>query len=168
MSMNRLVLVLNASYEAITTCTARRAITMVMKGKALVEKTSGTVIRTSQITVPVPAVIRLREYRRVPRAKRSMSRKGIMLRDGNVCQYCKRRYQSGDLTLDHVMPKSRGGASTWENLATSCKPCNNRKGDKTPSEAGMELLRQPRSIGIHAKHRLMAGDDKIWDEYLFV
>ena len=167
MSIHRLVLVLNASYEPITICTARRAITLVMKGAAVVEECSVFTIRTPRVSVPVPSVVRLRTYRRVPRVKRSVSRKGIILRDASICQYCGRKWDSRELTLDHVVPRSRGGESSWENLVAACTRCNNRKGDRTPREAGMQLLRAPKSIGIHAKHRLMAGDETVWSKYLF-
>ena len=169
MSIQRLVLVLNASYEAINIVPARRAMTLIMKGAALVEKPSVYSIRTARMTIVLPSVIRLVNYRRVPRQTRSVSRKAIMLRDRNTCQYCGRGYVPKELTLDHVIPSSRGGSTAWENLVASCKPCNNRKGDRTPVEAGMTLLSKPRQIGIHAKHRLMAGtEDCAWDQYLFV
>src|SRR5205823_1597385 len=158
---HRLVLVLNASYEPIQIASARRAITLVCKGAAVVEEVSAYTIRTSKISIPVPNVIRLVRYRRVPRQNRSVSRKGILLRDGLACQYCRGRFGPGDLTLDHVLPRSRGGASTWENLVACCFPCNNRKGNRTPAEAGMALAKQPRQISIHAKHRLLAGDEAV-------
>jgi len=167
MSIHRLVLVLNASYEPIHICTARRAITMVLKGAAVVEECSIYTIRTSRIDVPVPSVIRLRQYRRMPRVQRAVSRRGILLRDSGACQYCGARLPSKDLTLDHVVPRSRSGASTWENLVACCMPCNNRKGNRTPQEAGMALLRQPRQITFHATHRLIAGDNRTWEKYLF-
>ena len=168
MSLNRLVLVLNATYEPVTITTARRALTLVHKGAAVVEDVSDQVIRTARINIPVPNVVRLTKYRRVPRANRTVSRKGLMLRDGHTCQYCGARMVAGDLTMDHVVPRSRGGGNTWENLVTSCFPCNNRKGDRTPGEAGMPLLKRPVQISIHTKHRLLQGDQKSWDRYLFV
>jgi 5-methylcytosine-specific restriction endonuclease McrA len=167
MSLNRLVLVLNASYEPVTICSARRAITLVMKGAAVVEECSAYTIRTPRIKVPVPSVVRLRTYRRVPRVKRSVSRKGIILRDLATCQYCGSKSESRALTLDHVIPRSRGGESTWENLVAACVRCNNRKGNRTPQEAGMQVIRAPKQIGIGARHRLLAGDEKVWDKYLF-
>jgi 5-methylcytosine-specific restriction endonuclease McrA len=167
MSLNRLVLVLNASYEPINIVPARRALTLVLGGKALVEERSKFVIRTSKINVPVPSVIRLVSYRRIPRQNRSISRKGILLRDGGTCQYCRSTLPPKDLTLDHVIPRSRAGESTWENLVACCFPCNNRKGNRTPQEAGMALAKQPRQITIHAKHRLMIGDESTWERYLF-
>ena len=167
MSLNRLVLVLNASYEPINICAARHALTLVFKGVAVVEEVSDRVVRTSRISIPVPDVIRLVRYRRVPRQNRSVSRKGILLRDGYACQYCHRRYAAGELTLDHVLPRSRGGSSVWENLVACCFACNNRKGNRTPQEAGMVLAKLPRQISIHARHRLMAGNETAWNRYLF-
>ena len=167
MSLNRLCLVINASYEAINVTSARRALTLVFKGAAVVEEVSGYTIRTSKINIPVPSVVRLMKYRRMPRQNRSVSRKGILLRDGSSCQYCGARLPAGSLTLDHVVPRSRRGLSTWENLVACCFACNNKKGDRTPQEAGMMLARQPRQISIHAKHKLLAGDAHTWDKYLF-
>jgi 5-methylcytosine-specific restriction endonuclease McrA len=167
MSLNRLCLVINASYEAINVTSARRALTLVFKGAAVVEEVSAYTIRTSKIKVPVPSVIRLMKYRRVPRQNRSVSRKGILLRDGSTCQYCSARLPAGQLTLDHVLPRSRHGQSTWENLVACCFGCNNRKGGRTPQEAGMVLAKQPRQISVHAKHRLLASDAEVWNKYLF-
>ena len=161
------MLVLNASYEPIHICTARRAITLVLKGTAVVEECSAHTIRTSKINVPVPSVIRLSKYRRMPRHNRSVSRKGLLLRDGNTCQYCRAKLPPKDLTLDHVIPRSRAGESTWENLVVCCFGCNNRKGSRTPAEAGMALARAPRQISIHARHRLLAGDQAGWKKYMF-
>jgi 5-methylcytosine-specific restriction endonuclease McrA len=167
MSLNRLVLVLNATYEPIHICTARRAITLTCKGAAVVEEASAHTIRTPRLNIPVPNVIRLVRYRRVPRQNRSVSRKGIILRDSSACQYCGSVLAGKELTMDHVIPRSRGGFSNWENLVSCCFPCNNRKGNRTPQEAGMALAKQPHQIGIHARHRLMAGDARVWDKYLF-
>ena len=167
MSMNRLVLVLNASYEPIHICSARRALTLIFKGAAVVEERSAFTVRTSRINIPIPSVVRLFKYRRIPRQNRSVSRKGIILRDGGECQYCRQKLPAKDLTLDHVIPRSRAGESTWENLVACCFRCNNKKGNRTPQEAGMILAKQPRQIGIHARHRLMAGDHGAWEKYLF-
>jgi 5-methylcytosine-specific restriction endonuclease McrA len=126
------------------------------------------VVRTSKISIRIPSVVRLLKYRRMPRQNRAVSRKGIMLRDAGACQYCLVRLPLRSLTLDHVIPKSRGGSSTWDNLVAACYACNNFKGDRTPQEAGLTLASQPRQVGVHAKHRLlMADNDKSWDRYLF-
>lgn len=167
MSLQRAVLVLNATYEAANIIQARRAIAMVMRGKAVVEELSGESIRTSRMSIPIPSVIRLLVYRKVPRQTRSVSRKNILLRDNHTCQYCGIPFEAKRLTIDHVIPKSKGGRNEWSNLVAACKPCNNRKASKSPEEAGMPLPRRPIPITIHAKTRMLAPD-KSWDKYLFV
>jgi 5-methylcytosine-specific restriction endonuclease McrA len=168
MSLNRLTLVLNASYEPINVIGARRALMLVLGGKAHVEEPSGHFIRTSKMSIQIPSVVRLLVYRRMPRQNRAVSRKSIMMRDRSTCQYRHRLFDAKKLTLDHVIPRCRGGGSTWENLVAACYACNNRKADRTPAEAGMALARQPAPIGIHAKHRLTIGSAaSAWDKYLF-
>ena len=155
------VLVLNASYEPINVCGARRAIVLVLKGVAMAE---------ARFALRVPSVIRLLEYRRIPHQTRALSRKNILLRDRNTCQYCGEVLSSGDLTLDHVMPRSRGGASSWENLVACCHLCNRRKGNQLPVEASMKLLREPHAFNLHtSRHimRLMGRSDDKWRKYLF-
>lgn len=167
--LNRPVLVLNASYEGVSVISARRAMTMVCKGVACVQEVSPYKVRTDKMVLPVPSVIRLNYYRKVPRPSRSLTRKQVLLRDGYVCQYCGKKFPVGELTLDHVMPQSRGGGDTWENLVTACFPCNNKKRACTPEEAGMKLLRRPVRLLIHAKHRLLmsAADQNAWGKYLY-
>jgi 5-methylcytosine-specific restriction endonuclease McrA len=168
--LHRPVLVLNASYEPINVCAARRAIVLVLKGVASAEEHSHAHVRSSRQAVRLPSVIRLLEYRRIPIQSRSLSRKNILLRDRYTCQYCLRTLPSSELTLDHVVPRSRAGESTWENLVACCLDCNNRKGSRTPEEAGMKLTRTPRPFSLHTSRHLMRmlarGDDK-WRKYLF-
>src|SRR6478672_10808039 len=128
------VLVLNASYEPINICAARRALVLVLKGVASAEEVTSHAVHSTRRTVELPSVIRLLEYRRIPHQTRSLSRKNILLRDRNTCQYCGVLLASGDLTLDHVIPRSRGGSSTWENLVACCHPCNRRKGNHLLAE----------------------------------
>ena len=164
------VLVLNASYEPINVCAARRAIVLVLKGVARAEEENGHFLHSTRLTIRVPSVIRLLEYRRIPHQTRALSRKNILLRDRNTCQYCERLMGSSELTLDHVIPRSRGGASTWENLVACCHECNRRKGNHLPAEAGMLLLREPRPFNLHtSRHimRLMGHSDEKWRKYLF-
>jgi 5-methylcytosine-specific restriction endonuclease McrA len=164
------VLVLNASYEPINVCAARRALVLVLKGVAMTEEENGHFLHAARIAMRVPSVIRLLEYRRIPHQSRALSRKNILLRDRNTCQYCGEVLPSGELTLDHVIPRSRGGSSTWENLVACCHPCNNRKGSRTPEEAGMRLARAPRPFSLHtSRHlmRLLAKSDDQWRKYLF-
>src|ERR1041385_6174212 len=124
------VLVLNASYEPINVCAARRAIVLVLKGVAMTEEENGHFLHAARITLRVPSVIRLLGYRRIPHQTRALSRKNILLRDRNTCQYCSEALSASDLPLDHVVPRSRGGASTWENLVAACHTCNRRKGNQ--------------------------------------
>lgn len=168
MSLLRLTLVLNASYEPINHVAAKRAIAMVLKGKAVSEELSGQTVKAGRMLFPIPSVIRLLKYRRIPVQNRSVSRKSIMLRDERTCQYCRVEYTTDKLTLDHVIPRSRGGESSFENLVACCHRCNNKKGARTPQEAGMPLLRAPQRFSAHAKNRLLARDNEIWARYCFV
>src|SRR5271169_2105385 len=164
------VLVLNASYEPINICGARRALVLVLKGIARTEEEHGLTLHAQRSLIAMPSVIRLLEYRRIPHQTRALSRKNILLRDRNTCQYCGTVLPSGELTLDHVIPRSRGGNSTWENLVACCHACNRRKGNQHPAEAGMKLMREPRAFNLHtSRHimRLMGRSDDKWRKYLF-
>ncbi len=164
------VLVLNASYEPINVCAARRAIILVLKGVAMAEETNGHTFHSTRSALRVPSVIRLLEYRRIPHQTRALSRKNILLRDRNTCQYCGVLLGSSELTLDHVLPRSRGGLSTWENLVACCHRCNHEKGNRLPAEAGMKLMREPRPFNLHtSRHimRMMGRSDDKWRKYLF-
>jgi 5-methylcytosine-specific restriction endonuclease McrA len=168
--LHRPVLVLNASYEPINVCAARRAIVLILKGVATAEEHSHSRVHSAFDTYRLPSVIRLIEYRRIPHQTRALSRKNILMRDRYTCQYCLHTFPSSELTLDHVIPRSRAGETSWENLVTCCHPCNNRKGSRTPEEAGMKLVRLPRPFSLHTSRHLMRllgkGDDQ-WRKYLF-
>ena len=129
-AMQTPVLVLNASYEPINICGARRALVLVLKGVARTEEEQGAMLHAARMQMAMPSVIRLLEYRRIPHQTRALSRKNILLRDRNSCQYCSVVLTAGELTLDHVVPRSRGGLSTWENLVACCHDCNRRKGNQ--------------------------------------
>src|SRR2546421_3854611 len=133
--MHSPVLVLNASYEPINICAARRALVLVLKGVAITEEENGHYLHSARLAIRLPSVIRLLEYRRIPHQTRALSRKNILLRDRNTCQYCGELLASSELTLDHVVPRSRGGTSSWENLVACCHSCNRRKGNQLPLEA---------------------------------
>jgi len=138
------VLVLNASYEPLNVCTVRRAHVLVFKGKAEVVEELGKPLRSAAESFVWPHVIRLLSYVRVPKSvQRKISRRALFARDGWRCQYCGT--DSGKLTLDHVVPRSRGGESSWENVVTSCAPCNLRKGNRMLEEVGMRLHAPPRA-----------------------
>ena len=169
-ALHQPVLVLNASYEPINVCAARRAIVLVLKGVAMAEEENGHYLHSARLAIRVPSVIRLLEYRRIPHQTRALSRKNILLRDRNTCQYCGEVLPSSELTLDHVAPRSRGGLSTWENLVACCHGCNRQKGDRMPLEAGMKLMREPRAFNLHtSRHimRLIGRSDAKWRKYLF-
>ncbi len=169
-TLHRPVLVLNASYEPINVCAARRALVLVLKGVASAEEESGALVHSCRAMRKLPSVIRLLEYRRIPHQARSLSRKNILMRDRYTCQYCHRTLPAGELTLDHVIPRSRTGETAWENLVACCHPCNNRKGNRTPEEAGMKLARAPRPFSLHtSRHlmRLLGKSDEQWRKYLF-
>ena len=168
--LHRPVLVLNSSYETINVCAARRALVLVLKGVAAAEEHASSHVHSARQAMRVPSVIRLLEYRRIPHQTRALSRKNILMRDRYTCQYCQRTLNSGELTLDHVIPRSRSGETTWENLVACCHSCNNRKGNRTPEEAGMRLTRAPRPFSLHtSRHlmRLLGKSDDQWRKYLF-
>lgn len=136
------VLVLNASYEPLNVTTVRRAHVLVFKGRAEVLEQLEKPLHSASDTYPWPHVIRLVSYVRVPRAvQRKISRRALFARDNWRCVYCGTT--AGRLTLDHVVPRSRGGDSVWENVVTSCAPCNLRKGNRLPEEVAMKLPRLP-------------------------
>ena len=170
--MSRSVLVLNASYEAIHICDVRRAIKMVVKGVALAEEEeTDLVIRAATVTLRVPVVIRLREYVHIPHRPVKFSRRNVLTRDRSTCQYCGKVFPSGELTLDHVIPRSRGGKTEWENVVAACKRCNHRKGDRTPQEAKMYPLRPPKTPTITYYMRLTRFSKvfhESWKKYLFM
>lgn len=164
------VLVLNATFEPINVTAVRRALVLMLKGVAQAEEINPAEVHSATKAVHVPSVIRLLSYRHIPQQSRALSRKNILLRDRNTCQFCGSTFPASELTLDHVMPRSRGGRSTWENLVACCYNCNNNKGDRTPEEAGLELVRRPRPFTLHTSRQLMrliGHKDEKWRKYLF-
>ena len=135
------VLVLNQNYEPLNVCNVRRALILVLRGKAEVIESARSVFHTARATFVLPSVIRLVHMIKRPRPKVRLSRKEIFARDGWRCVYCGR--VTRDLTLDHVLPRHRGGPHTWENLVAACRACNHRKSDRTPEQAHMPLLYTP-------------------------
>jgi 5-methylcytosine-specific restriction endonuclease McrA len=159
------VLVLNASYEPLNITSWRRAIVLLLKGKAeSLEQNGHTVYRD----LPLPSVIRLRQYVRVPYKEIPLTRRNILERDHHTCQYC--HYKGEQLTLDHVIPRSRGGGDTWENLVTACVRCNVNKGNRTPKEASMLLRAQPRrpysSLHFELLKHTRGNHNQEWRKYV--
>jgi 5-methylcytosine-specific restriction endonuclease McrA len=136
------VLVLNATYEPLNVCSVRRACVLLLKDKAEIVERLDRPMRSSTRAYPRPTVIRLVSFVKVPRYHaRKITRRAVFARDGFRCQYCG---TAGRLTVDHVVPRSKGGGSNWDNIVTSCAPCNLRKADRLPHEAGMVPRTSPR------------------------
>ncbi|QSE97152.1 HNH endonuclease [Fulvivirga lutea] len=139
--MNRKVLVLNQDNSPISVCTVQRAFLLnYLRKSELVQPANGYKLRSITQSFPMPAVIRLNKYVNVPYKGVALTRQNIFRRDNFQCQYCG---QSKDLTLDHVIPRSKGGKSVWANLVTACKRCNTKKGDNSPEQADLLLKTKP-------------------------
>ncbi len=166
--VNYPVLVLNQNYEPLTVCRARRALVLIYQGKAAMLEDGNGFVHAATRTLPLPSVLRLEYMIRRPRRRgRKMTRFEIFNRDGHKCQYCGK--QTRQLTLDHIIPRFRGGQHTWENVVSACVPCNRRKAGRTPQEAGMKLLSIPRppapgSLFSIPHHYL--DSQNCWQKYL--
>lgn len=163
--LDRQVLVLNRLWQAINVCTVRRAFTLLCAGHAQVVHSDAQnnffthnfeswrdfssrephdeMVHTIAFKIRIPRVIVLMLFDRMPRKEVKFTRHNIFERDKNTCQYCGQVFDRRDLNLDHVIPRDKGGATTWENIVCSCIPCNTRKGNRLPHEAGMHLIRKP-------------------------
>lgn len=165
--LNRRVLVLNQNYEPLSVCSAKRAIVLVFLGKAEVVERYDLMVHSVSTSFPIPSVVRLDLYVQVPHKKIILSKRNILRRDGHRCQYCGNK--RGPMTVDHVVPRTQGGTDTWENLVCACVACNNRKGHRTPEQAGLSLLRRPRKPSTVAFIRHFVGvSDHRWKPYLFM
>lgn len=166
--MSGTVLVLNQNYEPLNICNVRRAIVLVIDGKAEVLEEYNLTLRSASSEFASPSVIRLVYMIKRPRPKVKLTRKEIFIRDDYTCQYCGKR--TGDLTLDHIHPRSRGGQHTWLNLVSACRYCNHRKGGKSLAEARMQLRRQPFEPKPGAyytiERRVESGIHPDWEKFL--
>lgn len=161
------VLLLNQNYEPMSVTNAKKAIILLYLGKAeIIEKNSGYV-RSVSTRFPLPSVVRLTRFISMPRKRIVLSRKNIIKRDGHTCQYCGDR--SNPVTIDHVIPRVRGGQDTWENLVCACLSCNNRKGDRTPEEAGFALAKKPQrpNFIFFIRYNISVLDER-WRPYLYM
>jgi 5-methylcytosine-specific restriction endonuclease McrA len=161
------VLVLNASYEPINVCTTRRAAVLILKERAVMLEERSGALRSERMTLRRPCVIRLNRYVRIPRDvhRRKITRKAVLARDAWTCQYCG--HQATGLTVDHVIPRSRGGVSEWENIVAACAPCNRRKGNRTPHEARMHPAQRPKPPGPTVFIRIASPRiPAAWETYL--
>ena len=165
---NTPVLVLNQNYEPLNICSARRAVLLVMDRKAEVLENNSIALRSASLSVLCPSVIRLNSMVKRPRLKPPLNRHEVFIRDNYTCQYCGIRTR--DLTLDHVIPRSKGGPHTWDNLVSACRSCNHRKGGKLLAESRMHLARmpkEPKSNVYHMVYRYMQnGPLDEWLVYL--
>lgn len=139
-------LVLNASFEPLHIVTWQRALQLLFQGKVEVIEESDHEVRTVRLTIKVPAVLRLLTYVPIARKREIVrfSRINIFIRDQHTCQYCGDKFHRTHLTLDHVIPIVQGGKKNWENIVTACKPCNQKKGGRTPAQAGFQLIKKPK------------------------
>ena len=143
--LNRHVLVLNQNFKPLSVCSVKRAVVMVyLKRAEIIESLDGYKIHSVSLSLPVPSVVRLGIYVRVPVKRIMLTRKNIIKRDNSRCQYCGRIFPPTDLTWDHVLPRARGGKTEWGNIVACCIECNKRKGGRIPSEVSMTLIRKPR------------------------
>ncbi len=161
------VLVLNQDYQPLSVCGVKKSLMLLCLEKAeLLHPLLDRKIHTVSMEYDFPSVIRLRRYTRIPFKTIVLTRKNVMKRDGNRCQYCGTHE---DLTIDHVIPRSRGGMDTWENLVAACNRCNHKKGNHTPKEAGMPLRREPfRPHHILFLQEFVGTVDDHWRPYLYM
>ncbi len=162
------VLVLNATYEPLSVVSLKRAVILLLKEKAEIVEAAEAVLRSERLSLPMPLVIRLVYYVRIPRRLAlPLTRRTVLARDQYTCQYCGAQPGRSELTIDHVIPRSQGGQTSWENVVTACRRCNQRKGNRTPAQAGLHLRSQPRRpryvalalMGEPAQH-------EVWSKYL--
>jgi len=166
--LDSVVLLLNADYEPLNVCDLRRAFRLVFGEKAEVIEYDHTEVRTPTLVFRAPSVIKLQYRIRRPRPRIRLSRREVFLRDGHTCQYCGEH--TPKLTLDHVVPRHRGGGHSWDNLVAACGSCNHRKGGRLPEEAGMRLRRLPREpyCDVYAMYSTYLADPRngAWRDYL--
>lgn len=175
-ALQRRVLLLNGStWEPLAVITVPRAINLILGGKAIVVEQSGEFLRTMRDHFEVPSVIALRRYINVPRRRAHWSRKGVLVRDAYTCIYCGAQPGSvvkghllskNDFTIDHIIPRSRGGKDTWTNTACACPACNHRKGNRLPNEAGMKLKWEPKIPRTSYLVIALGTGPDVWKRYV--
>jgi 5-methylcytosine-specific restriction endonuclease McrA len=165
-------LVLNATYEPLRVVSWQKAVTLLFQDKVEVVAQYEREIRGVTVRLRLPAVLRLLRHARMrrPYAHVPFSRTNVYARDGHRCQYCGRPFSPTDLTFDHVMPVARGGHKGWDNIVTCCIPCNRHKGDRTPEEAGLRLMRRPyrpNAPPLLAREGSLPSAPESWRDFLF-
>ncbi|HEU5002842.1 MAG TPA: HNH endonuclease [Actinomycetota bacterium] len=157
-------LVLNATDEPLCIVPSRRAVVLVLKSKAEIIEANASAFHSEKAAIPVPSVVRLTYFVKVPyRARATLSRRAVFIRDGYECQYCGAAAEN----VDHVQPRSKGGPHTWENVVASCRRCNSRKENRTAAEVGLKLRRIPRAPrGSHFLVVAAGKPEPSWEPYL--
>jgi 5-methylcytosine-specific restriction endonuclease McrA len=162
------VLVLNITYEPLAIVTLKRAMRLLTTRKAEVVETGTLLLRSARDQIAAPLVVRLLRYAQTRRMRRpQVSRTLVLLRDGETCQYCGCRPGRAELTLDHIVPRAQGGQTRWENVVAACRPCNARKADRTPEQAGMPLQTTPRALALPLARKLDLTSRAVWSQYGF-
>lgn len=169
--MTEQTLLLNADYLPLDVVHWQRAMVLWCQNKVEILETHDHEVRAVTFSFRLPSVVRLLQFVKTRRKSQvQFTRANIYARDKHVCQYCCKQHPTQDLTFDHVMPVSRGGLRTWENIVTCCIPCNRRKGNRTPDEAGMKLKQKPVKPGYSPIFRVTMGIRKTpesWMDYIF-
>lgn len=161
------VLILNASYEPLHICSVKRAVSLLMHEIAERIEDGDKVLRSATQVFPVPSVVRLKKFVKRPfRYSVAFNRKNVFKRDDYTCQYCG--VISNNLTLDHILPRSRGGETSWENVVTCCYKCNVQKSNRTPEEASMSIRRKTfvPKLRFSSAYGILTTIDPIWEKYL--
>jgi 5-methylcytosine-specific restriction endonuclease McrA len=163
------VLVLNATYEPLSVVSVRRAVVLLLKEKAEIVEAAEARLRSERMTMPRPLVIRLVYYVRIPyRVSLPVTRRTVLARDQYTCQYCGNQPSRKMLTMDHILPRSRGGRTIWTNVVAACQRCNGRKGNRTPEEASMKLLSTPAEPRYVALAMIeSAAARQVWGKYMY-
>ena len=164
--MNAPVLVLNANFEPLNVCNTRRAVCLILSGKADLVMNGRGYLQTVTQSIPIPSVIRLDQMIHRPRMQIRLTRREVFRRDNYTCQYCGRR--SNNLTVDHVVPKHLGGAHIWTNVVAACPSCNHRKGGRPLEESQMTLLQSPKQPPASAHYlfgRHLEHNDE-WEQFI--
>ncbi|MCU0512372.1 MAG: HNH endonuclease [Anaerolineae bacterium] len=174
---NRVLLLNGSTWEPLAVITVSRAINLLLAGKATVVEETGDVLRTMRDYFAIPSVIALKTYINVPRRKAHWSRKGVLVRDNYTCVYCgvkpgavqkDKVLSRSDMTIDHIIPRSKGGKDTWTNTACACASCNHRKGDRLPNEAGLKLRWEPKTPRTSYLVIALGTGPSAWRRYIEV
>ena len=166
MNLNNKVLLLNNSYEPISIITAKKAVIMYFLDKVDVVKKSKIVINSIYLKFNIPEVIKLKNYIYIKHSKIPLTRKNILKRDNNTCQYCGK--SKSEITIDHVLPKDKGGNDSWNNLVVACKRCNMIKGNYLLKDIDMQLIRKPFEPTKIIYLQNVGKNNKSWHPYLYL